>query len=98
MPTTLERVLAEASGYLGVPVEQDSWLWRDLGLWGDDFDLGFLSAIRERIPEFVGVSVPVADYLPLEGEINLFGKLVATREIPDLTMRELFAFMQFGEA
>ena len=98
MAVVFQNFLDEASAYFGEEVRPETRLWRDLRLWGDDFDLGFLEAMKERMPAFKGVTAPLHLFLPLEGEIGVFGKLVTSREIPDLTLRELFAFMEFGNS
>ncbi|MDP3495777.1 MAG: hypothetical protein Q8R82_21930 [Hyphomonadaceae bacterium] len=96
---SLQQFLEALSNHFGQPVTRDTWLWKDLNLFGDDYWFGL-------VPVILGLGASVresdrvrlGDFLPEEREIGLFGRLVARRTIPDITAGEFYAFLEFKTA
>ena len=75
-------------------VTAETRLWKDLSIAGDDWDVLIFNALEELGLEATS-EINIYNYIPAEGEIGLFGRLVANRPIPDIRVRELFAFIEF---
>ncbi len=71
----------------------ETLLWGDLGLFGDDFDFILAGLFQYQRWTSKG-QVNVSLYVPLDWEVGWFGRLKTTREIPDLTVRELYIFLE----
>lgn len=91
---SLQDFTEAVSALTASPVGPRSHLWKDLGLWGDDF-WELLVRLSERFPG-IEYEADITQFVPDEGEITLFGKYCGAREIPDLTLQEFYAFAKFN--
>lgn len=94
---SLDQFVDAVSEHYKQAVTADTWLWRDLKLFGDDYAFEFVGLAR-RLGGSVreGEHVHLGDYLPGEYEVGLFGRLATSRTIPDIKVREFYAFLEFA--
>lgn len=74
-------------------VSPDSWVWQDLGLFGDDWWvfsvrlMEYLTANYQPAPDHWDIY----DFIPLENEVSVLGKgYIGKRELPDIQIREVY--------
>lgn len=91
LPTFVRAVSAYSEGKV---VTADTWLWSDLRVFGDDWD-DFIVNTLDALGVDAESDLDVYNYIPLADEVGLFGKIIARRTIPDLRLRELFAYLEF---
>ncbi len=76
-------------------VTAETWLWRDIGIFGDEWD-DFILNTLDALGVDADADFNVYNYIPMDEEVAVFGgKLIADRTIPDLRVRELYAFLEF---
>ena len=75
-------------------VTAETWLWKDLRIAGDDWDDLIICTLK-RLGKDATTDINIHNYIPSEGEIGLFGRQVGNRSIPDIRVRELYAFINF---
>lgn len=91
LPDFVRAVSAYSEGKVATV---DTWLWSDLGIFGDDWN-DFMVNTLDALGVDADADFDVYNYIPLDDEVGLFGRLVARRTIPDLRLRELFAYLEF---
>lgn len=75
-------------------VTAETWLWKDLRIAGDDWD-NLVVCVLKRLGSEATTDINIYNYIPSEGEVGLFGRQVGNRSIPDIRVRELYAFIDF---
>lgn len=94
MVSLKEFVEAVDAEYGDDMVTAESWLWKDLRIAGDDWDDLIICALK-RLGSEATSGINIYNYIPSEGEVGLFGRQIGNRSIPDIRVRELYAFIDF---
>ena len=88
----LEGFVSVVQEHWGEPITPDTWIYADMGISGDDWDLGLVPALMSKLPILGSEWEGLADFLPAE---QFWSIVLAKQNCPDLKLKELYAFLVF---
>jgi hypothetical protein len=96
MPIDLDQFVSATSDFLSVNAGPDSYLWKDLRLFGENYADCFDEVAKALRVKLVS-AIDIFDYIPEDHEVGLCFWLCTDRTIPDISLREFFAFLEIEE-
>ena len=81
--------VAERTGKARNEIGPDTKLWADLELWGSEY-VWTMMEVQKILGYRLNTDLEIFEYIPDESERGWFGKLRIKRDIPDITLRNLY--------